>query len=82
MNCPKCGKEMESGTMYTEKYPFWTQQEAPPVFRAPRDMVRFRPVGDTSSSRFSVFPFHEYPDTMHCRACGITVFSYQRWEQP
>ena len=27
MNCPKCGKEMLRGSMHTQKYPFWTQQE-------------------------------------------------------
>ena len=27
MKCPKCGLLMEEGTMHTQKYPFWTQQE-------------------------------------------------------
>ena len=36
MNCPKCGKPMESGTMYADKYPYWTQQKNLPVFRTPK----------------------------------------------
>ena len=27
MNCPKCGRPMEEGTLHTHKYPFWTQEE-------------------------------------------------------
>ena len=76
MNCPKCGKPMESGTMYADKYSYWTQQKNLPVFRTPKDKVILRPLGDTSSGNFS-FPFHDYPDTMLCRACGIVCFPYQ-----
>ena len=39
MNCPKCGKPMESGTMYADKYPYWTQQKNLPVFRTPKTML-------------------------------------------
>ena len=49
MNCPKCGKPMESGTMYADKYPYWTQQKNLPVFRTPKDKVILRPLGDTLS---------------------------------
>lgn len=38
MNCPKCGKEMLRGSMHTQKYPFWTQQELR-FFKAPTDLV-------------------------------------------
>lgn len=75
MTCPVCGAEMESGTMYTEKYPYWTQQENLPVLRTPKDMVRFRPVGDDSAGGFA-FPFHDYPETMLCKACKTVVFRY------
>ena len=27
---------MESGTMYADKYPYWTQQKNLPVFRTPK----------------------------------------------
>ncbi|MEA4932469.1 MAG: PF20097 family protein [Lawsonibacter sp.] len=76
MNCPNCGKEMASGTMYADKYPYWTQQKNLPVFRTPKDMVMLRPLGDTSTETLS-FPFHDYPNTMLCRGCGIVVFPYQ-----
>ena len=76
MHCPNCGKPMESGTMYADKYPYWTQQKNLPVFRTPKDKVMLRPLGDTSSGNFS-FPFHDYPDAMLCRACGIVCFPYQ-----
>ena len=76
MNCPKCGKPMESGTMYAGKYPLWTQRKKPPLFRAPKDRVILRPLGDTSVGDFA-FPFHNYPDTMLCRACNIACFSFQ-----
>lgn len=76
MNCPKCGKEMESGTMYTGKYPYWTQQEKPPVFRAPKDMVLLREPGDDSTGRFDELPFHGFPETMLCRICKVVVFPY------
>ena len=38
MKCPKCGLLMEEGTMHTQKYPFWTQQELR-FFHSPTDMV-------------------------------------------
>ena len=52
MNCPKCGKPMESGTMYADKYPYWTQQKNLPVFRTPKDKVILRPLGDTLFREF------------------------------
>lgn len=76
MKCPKCGKEMESGTMYVEKYAYWTQQEKPPVFRSPKDRVLLREPGDDSTDRLDEFPFHGFPGTMLCRTCKITVFQY------
>lgn len=76
MKCPECGKEMESGTMYTGKYPYWTQQENTPVFRTPKDMVLLREQGDDSTGHFDGFPFHEFPETMVCRTCKIVVFQY------
>lgn len=69
MKCPKCGGEMESGTMYTQKYPFWTQQEKTPVLRFPKDMVRLKDPRDD-------FLSHNFPGTMLCRACKIVVFQY------
>ena len=42
MNCPKCGLLMEEGTMHTQKYPFWTQQELR-FFRSPTDVVKLAP---------------------------------------
>ena len=76
MNCPKCGREMEPGIMYTEKYGYWTQQEKLPVFRAPKDRVLLRAPGDDSASGFDIFPFRDFPGTMLCRACKIAVFEY------
>ena len=45
MNCPKCGKEMLRGSMHTQKYPFWTQQELR-FFKAPTDLVELGPLDD------------------------------------
>ena len=45
MNCPKCGKEMLRGSMHTQKYPFWTQQELR-FFKAPTDLVELGPLPD------------------------------------
>ena len=77
MNCPQCGTEMESGTLYADKYPYWTQSDKLPVFHLPKDRVILRPVGDTSTGSFS-FPFHDYPGVCLCRACGLAVIPYQK----
>lgn len=72
MNCPECGREMESGIM--KKFPYWTQQEKPPVFRAPKDMVFLREPGDDSTGRFEEVPFHDFSGAMLCRTCKIVAF--------
>lgn len=56
MKCPKCGLLMEEGTMYTQKYPFWTQQELR-FFHSPTDMVELGPPGDDTTSMFTRDPF-------------------------
>lgn len=73
MNCPKCGKPMEEGTMHTQKYPFWTQQELR-FFRAPKDVVELGPHGDDTTSMFTRDPFPEFPHAMLCRECGLVTF--------
>ena len=50
MKCPKCGLLMEEGTMHTQKYPFWTQQELR-FFHSPTDMVELG-----RGTRFRNFP--------------------------
>ena len=79
MDCPKCGTPMEQGIIYTEKYPYFTKQEAYPVFRAPKDRVILRPLGDTSTGNFS-FPFHDYSGACLCRTCGLAVIPFQKNE--
>ena len=76
MNCPRCGGELESGTLYTEKHPYWTRQKKLPVFRAPKDAVRLREPGDDSAGSFDAFPFHAFPETMLCRSCKLVVVQY------
>ena len=73
MKCPKCGLLMEEGTMHTQKYPFWTQQELR-FFHSPTDMVELGPLGDDTTSMFTRDPFPEFPHTMLCRACGLVTF--------
>ena len=73
MNCPKCGLLMEEGTMHTQKYPFWTQQELR-FFHSPTDMVELGPPGDDTTSMFTRDPFPEFPHAMLCRACGLVTF--------
>ena len=73
MNCPKCGKPMEEGTMHTRNYPFWTQQELG-FFRVPADAVELGPHGDDTTSMFTRDPFPAFPHAMLCRDCGLAVF--------
>lgn len=73
MKCPKCGGEMERGTMHTNKYPFWTQQELN-FFRAPTDFVSLSPRDADNTSMFTRDPFPEYSDAMLCRTCGLVCF--------
>ncbi len=72
MKCPKCGLLMEEGTMHTQKYPFWTQQELR-FFTAPRIWWNWAP-GDDTTSMFTRDPFPEFPHAMLCRACGLVTF--------
>lgn len=60
MNCPKCGKEMLRGSMHTQKYPFWTQQELR-FFKAPTDLVELGPLDDDDTSVFTRDPFRSFP---------------------
>ena len=60
MKCPKCGLLMEEGTMHTQKYPFWTQQELR-FFTAPRIWWNWAPQVMTPpvcsrGTRFRNFP--------------------------
>ena len=73
MRCPKCGGELEEGTLHTRNYPFWTQQELR-AFRAPTDLVELGPPGEDAPSPFLRDPFPEYPGAMLCRACGLVCF--------
>lgn len=73
MNCPKCGKEMLRGSMHTQKYPFWTQQELR-FFKAPTDLVELGPLDDDDTSVFTRDPFPEFPDAEICQECGLVVF--------
>lgn len=73
MNCPKCGKEMERGSLHTQKYPFWTQQELR-FFRAPTDTVELGPLDDDDTSVFTRDPFPAFPGAMLCRSCGLVTF--------
>ena len=76
MNCPQCGKELESGFMDTYRnYVTWTQQENLPLLRAPKDLLILTPLDDPSTldslADRDLFP--RYP-AMLCRNCGLTVF--------
>ena len=73
MNCPKCGKEMLRGSLHTQKYPFWTQQELR-FFKAPTDQIDLGPLDDDDTSMFTRDPFPEFSDTELCRECGLVVF--------
>ena len=65
---------MEEGFLYTRNYPAWTQREAPAVFRAPKDTVFLRSVGDEPVSPLLNDPFPEYPGARLRRGCGLAVF--------
>ena len=64
MNCPKCGKEMLRGSMHTQKYPFWTQQELRFSKRRPtlsnwgRSMTMIRRC--SRATRFRSFPMRKF----------------------
>ena len=73
MRCPKCGGELEEGTLHARTYPFWTQQELR-FFRSPTDVVELGPHGDDDTSMFTRDPFPEFPHAMLCRACGLVAF--------
>lgn len=80
MNCPKCGKPMEEGTMYSAHYPYWTPERTEiRSFYVPKDAFRLRPVGDHTNSPLSpkaISSIHQF-DTAICRACGTAVFSFE-----
>ena len=73
MRCPNCGKEMEQGTMHTQKYPYWTQQELR-FFRSPTGLVELGPHGDDTTSVFTRDPFPSFPGTFLCRDCELVTF--------
>ena len=73
MNCPKCGKEMESGNLHTQKYPFWTRQELR-FFRGPTDQVDLGPLDDDDTSMWTRDPFPTFSGAMLCRGCGLVTF--------
>ena len=80
MNCPTCGKEMESGTMYCNHYPYWTLDREIKNLRRPKDPFRLRPMGDHTPSPLSpkaISSIHQYRDTMLCRSCGTVIFSFE-----
>lgn len=74
MNCPKCGLPMEEGSLHTQKYPFWTQQD-PRFFHGPSDKVEIGPVDDDDTSMFTRNPFPTFSQAMLCRTCGLVCFS-------
>lgn len=73
MNCPQCGRPMEEGTMHTQKYPFWTQQELR-FFRGPTDVVELGPHGDRYHQYVYPGPVSPFPHTMLCRTGGLVTF--------
>ena len=81
MNCPRCGRPMEEGTLHTHKYPFWTQQ-ALRMFRGPSDQVTIGPVGEDAPSVFLRDPFLALPGAMLCRSCGMVCFPGTLMEKP
>ena len=78
MNCPKCGKEMEEGTMYSQDYPCWTTERGDiRGLHIPEGSFRLHPVGDHTRSPFSFFKGTlMYPGTI-CQACGTVIFSIE-----
>ena len=80
MKCPRCGKEMGSGTMYCNRYPYWTPDREIKNLRRPKDPVRLRPKGDHTPSALSpqaLSSVHPYRDAMLCRGCGTVIFSME-----
>lgn len=80
MNCPKCGRPMEEGTLHTHKYPFWTQEELR-FFKGPSDQVEIGPLDEDAPSVFLRDPFPSFPGAMLCRDCGTVCFSGQLIEK-
>ena len=73
MNCPICGKEMETGLMMPGKN--CDLEWAPGRWQSPfprKDRVKLRPV----EPRDTVFDLPEYP-ALICRNCKTIVFQYQ-----
>ncbi len=66
MNCPNCGKEMETGVIYSSCCPEWTTGG-----------LRLRPAGNPFLSLQSFVSGYEYPGSALCRACGIALFPFE-----
>ena len=76
MTCPNCGKEMETGFLNTHHYPAWTQQEATPVFRSPRDLASLVPPDEPEEAgkgKMDALVWHRFAQTAVCRSCGLAV---------
>lgn len=81
MNCPKCGKEMEPGMVYSPRgYLIWTpEQRKLKNFQRPKDTMRLCPVGDHTKSAFSLEALSALPQYtgVICRNCGTVLFSFE-----
>lgn len=79
MNCPNCKAPMEAGTVYSNRYLFWTPEPSVQNLRRPKDSFRLRPAGDHTRSPFSPNALAAVPQyaAALCRACGTAVFSFE-----
>ena len=77
MNCPNCGKEMESGFLLTHGArgtpPTWAES-GPGWILSPKGKIRLEPPGgDTIASVMTP----TYPGTHICKTCKTVVFQYE-----
>ena len=80
MNCPKCGKPMEAGSVYSNRWLFWTSDRTKlRNFHRPSSSFRLRPVGDHTRSVFSLEALNTIPQYSAdlCRACGTVIVSVE-----
>ena len=80
MNCPNCGKSMETGTVYSNRYLYWTPELTKiRNFHVPKDAFRLRPEGDHTRSALSpkaLNSISQYAAAL-CRTCGTVIFSFE-----
>ena len=76
MNCPSCGKEMESGWMIPYKNCFLEWAPGRWLIQIPFFPRKGRVALRSPEPRDTAFDFPEYPASI-CQSCKTVLFQYQ-----